>query len=346
MYWAMRTDRYERGYIREELNKGKLRQGWGWTDDQNLRLIHDKWDKGSPLSETQIEAGRHYRMYDGPKDEYMNIGDIVLVPNLPGDGFFTLCEIIGDYGFNRSGRHSGYGHIRPVKILVQGVPNNHNLVSGDLRKTLRCRSRLWRIAHCSESLERIIECGSDYDFGDGTTTTWTDAAESVIAHVISNSIEDMTKLLSESLPIQLQGAEWEPVIEAALRNLFSVTVRGTGGPGEKGADIEVTISNPFEDDQDWILPIQVKDYQHEIGSGVVHQLEQAYVSRKERGHVIAVALLVTEAEPTSDLEDELKNLSDKYSVPFLYCGKDKLMRVLSKGFIKQDEGTGLVRQVS
>ena len=104
-YWAMRTSRdtsQSRNFVTEELSRGRLRQGWGYDPTQDLRCIHEAWRENEELTREQKDASRHWRMADGEDreaDEYMNIGDIVLVPNMPSDGLFTLCRITGDYDF-------------------------------------------------------------------------------------------------------------------------------------------------------------------------------------------------------------------------------------------------------
>ena len=50
-----------------------------------------------------------------------------------------------------------------------------------------------------------------------------------------------------------------------------MSVHGTGGPHERGADIEIVIPNPFEENQCWIVPVQVKDYEGEVGAEVADQ---------------------------------------------------------------------------
>jgi hypothetical protein len=58
-YWAMRTSRYtedHRAFIREELiNRSLLRQGWGYLEDQDLRLVAQSWLK-SETSDDQKKA--------------------------------------------------------------------------------------------------------------------------------------------------------------------------------------------------------------------------------------------------------------------------------------------------
>ena len=82
------------------------------------------------------------------------------------------------------------------------------------------------------------------------------------------------------------------------------------------------IPNPFEDNRDWIVPVQVKDYVGEVSAGVADQLKQAIDSRQEAYRVIAVILLVSNAEASDELTARMAELTKEYDVPFIFCGRD------------------------
>ena len=66
--WAMRTcrdDEKVRRFIRDELDVGRLRQGWGWDESQNIGRMVSCWEDGEQLSDDQREASRHWRMGNG-----------------------------------------------------------------------------------------------------------------------------------------------------------------------------------------------------------------------------------------------------------------------------------------
>ena len=337
MYWAMRTSRdtpEHREFLREELFQGRLRQGWGGYLDQDLRCIEEAWREGKSLTKEQAKASRHWRMGNGPADTYMNVGDVVLVPNMPHDGLFTLVRIRGPYEFDINEEHGDFGHLRPVEVLTPtGVANEHQLVDAGLRRSLRCRGRLWRISDYDECLESIIRFDGDLTIG----TTAVGRAESIVSDLVTGSIiDDMATRLSESLRVGLQGSEWETVVRDALEPLFPVTVLHTGGPQERGADLEIVISNPFSEALDWIIPVQIKDHEFLEGPKVVSKLGEAFRSRLDKGHVvIAVVLLVTDAGPSPELEKEMSKLSYKYKVPFIFRGAKDFMEILARGFLKQ-----------
>ena len=336
MYWAMRTSRdtpKHREFLRQELFEGRLRQGWGWHPEQDLRNIEEAWREGRALTKEQDDASLHWRMNDGPADDYMNLEDVVLVPNMPHDGLFTLVRILGPYEFEIDEEHADFGHLRTVEVLTPtGVANGHRLVDAGLRRSLRCQRRLWRISDYAECLENII--GSDENLTVGETAVG--RAESIVSDLVAGPIATMAEQLSERLPRGLQGSEWETVVRDALEPLFPVTVRHTGGPNERGADLEIIISNPFDQERNWIVPVQIKDHKFLEGPKVASKLEEAFCSRSGSGHVvIAVVLLVTDADPSRELEKEMSKLSNEYNVPFIFRGAKDFMEILARGFLKQ-----------
>jgi hypothetical protein len=62
-YWAIRTDKDNRTILLDEVQKGRLRQGWGYDSNQDLRIIQKEIELGGDwkerLSSTQKEAKRH-----------------------------------------------------------------------------------------------------------------------------------------------------------------------------------------------------------------------------------------------------------------------------------------------
>ena len=336
--WAMRTSRVEeehRTFLLHELHAGRLRQGWGYKKSQDLRCIEGLWATGEQLSEEQQSAARHWRMGNGPGDDCMQVGDLVAVPNMPDDGLFTICRIEGDYYFEIAEEFGDFGHVRPVEVLtLKGVSNDHHLVDAGLRRSFRARQRLWNInVHC-DTLNRILQARlAPEALTVGSTPEG--RVESVVSELITDPLDLMAQRLGRALPESVRAEEWEPVLRVALESLFPVSVHHTGGSSERGADIEIVIPNPFEEDRDWIVPVQVKDYEGEVGPEVADQLEEAFETRSQSGRVIAVVLLVSNADAAKALEDRMRELQRQYGVPFIFCGRNVFLRLLARGFLRR-----------
>ncbi len=91
--WAMRTSRASEAHRRcvvMEVQAGRLRQGWGFDETQDLRIIKEQIEASGwgALSADQKAAWGHWRMLgedsSNPQDA-MCIGDWVILPNVPDD---------------------------------------------------------------------------------------------------------------------------------------------------------------------------------------------------------------------------------------------------------------------
>lgn len=76
-YWVMRTSRWERPFIWEEAQAGRLRQGWGVVQQQDLRVIEATLRRGDALDGWQREARGTLRML-ASWDDAMWLGDAVV----------------------------------------------------------------------------------------------------------------------------------------------------------------------------------------------------------------------------------------------------------------------------
>ena len=338
--WAMRTSRdseKKRRFVLDQLRAGLLRQGWGWDKSQDIHCLQDLWarGRGNELSEDQKESSGHWRMGNGSADEYMQVGDLVAALNMPADGLFTICRITGDYYFDISEEFEDFGHVRPVEVLTpNGVANNHRLVHADLRRSFRCQLRLWNIKPHYASLDSILQSGlAPEELAIGSTPLA--RVESIVSEKITEPLNLMADRLGSALPKSVRAQEWEPVLTKALESLFPVSVLHTGGSRERGADIEIGIPNPFEEDRGWVVPVQVKDYEGEVPEGVANQLETAFHSRSESGQVIAVVLLVSNAVPSEALKRRMQELENRHHVPFVFYGHDVFVRLLARGFLRR-----------
>lgn len=154
-------------------------------------------------------------------------------------------------------------------------------------------------------------------------------------------MNDLAKTIKLKLQVTLQAAEWEPVLCYALTPLMqNIEVMHSGGPSEQGADIEIRIPNPFTlnkkqdvDDYPFIVVIQVKDYVGTIGVEVSVQLKRAIESRKDQGQVIAAYILYTNARPSEELVQTLRNISLEKNIPLDCVSTDVFMKIIAKGFL-------------
>jgi predicted SPOUT superfamily RNA methylase MTH1 len=144
-YWAFRVHRKHLADLEQELEEGRLRQGWGSEVGQDLRnMIVDGG------------ARRNRRMREQVKQ-----GDRILIPHLPRYGQITIAEATEDwldgYTFRVWDRFQDYGHIFPAKRLRNFSRTNAN-VPAPLRDTFRNPSRFWNVNHLADHIEHLWDC--------------------------------------------------------------------------------------------------------------------------------------------------------------------------------------------
>jgi hypothetical protein len=225
-YWAIRSDKKEIPLLFPELQKGRLRQGWGWDASQDLRLLQAEIDKGGAwwdrLTPDQTEAWPNLRMFSKSNDS-IQLNNIVIIPNLPDDGFFCVAEVSGEYNFDpieSSNGEQNYGHILPVRLLTaKGVNKYAEGVAASIRSTLRTNRRMWNLDQYNEDIDKLLE---HIKAGGGLTTASKGverlgkAWEAALAHA-ADVLQDK---LGKELNTRFQAAEWEEPIKIIIANLY------------------------------------------------------------------------------------------------------------------------------
>jgi hypothetical protein len=156
-YWVMRTSPWVRPFIWSEATAGRLRQGWGWDDSQNLDVIADALRQGLTLSEDQQKAKRALKMNTSERGG-IHVGDLIVTPNLPEAGFLSVFRVSGSYHWapTDAGVFDRFGHVLPVELLRERVDRRLPVVSDALRSMLRPQTRLYRIENVGGDVERLV----------------------------------------------------------------------------------------------------------------------------------------------------------------------------------------------
>jgi hypothetical protein len=169
-YWAIRTDKYNIPLILGELRAGRLRQGWGSNPSQDLRLVQAEISHGGNwwerLTEVQNEVRGHLKMLS-KVDDGVQVGDWILLPNLPEEGpFFLIAEVTGEYYFDMLSLSGDtdvndvgedYGHVLPVRLITKdGINCYAEIVDASIRATLKTPMRMWNVDGYSDAIEQLV----------------------------------------------------------------------------------------------------------------------------------------------------------------------------------------------
>ena len=166
-YWVIRTDKAKTEYVAGELAQGRLRQGWGWADEQDLRRHRRRPARaGRPLTDAQKNTWRGNRRLLDTEPDGVRQGDLVLLPHQPRLGSWSLVRVAGPYRWEHPAELNSfdmpdYGHILPVEMVsTRPIHPFEDAVSARLRQTMRVLSRMWNIDSLGPDVEELAEACS------------------------------------------------------------------------------------------------------------------------------------------------------------------------------------------
>ena len=286
-YWGYRIDTLRIEFFNQELQEGRLRQGWGYDERQNLINFTAFDDSG---------AKRNFPIYHKVKK-----GDILLIPRLPDWGEITIAEATEDfdkgYKFIIS-EHGDYGHIFPAKIVKHFSRTNEHVDSG-IRTSFRNPLRFWNIDYLEESIDKLINSSENLC----STTSIENKIDGIVLDIINE--KNIEEELFEIFNKKFEGKEWENVLVEGLKEIFpyySVELRGGKSEAMHGTDILVRIPS-LTPESSYAIAIQVKDYSDTVGTYPLEQLSKAdFWSDDYSMKLIDKILIITKAPKDKNIE--------------------------------------------
>ena len=302
-YWGYRIDVKNPDFFFKELEQGRLRQGWGYAENQKLP------------NTTDSGARKNLSMYHNVKK-----GDILLIPRLPDWGSVAIVEATQDwddkekgYKFEIDDEKKDYGHIFPAKYI--GCFNRHGKdVSGNIQSTLKARNRFWNISRLSEDVEKIMKNLE----GNKESTSVIENIKNIVSEQVKSSfdLKRFSEKVIDEYNRKFTASQWEEVIKNILEKIYpGYEIERIGGSKEEkhGTDILVTISG-LSNLEKYNIAMQVKNYNDVISDNnidnIIKQINKAekYVW-ENNGKLIDKILVITSAkeEENPKLIEECKN---------------------------------------
>lgn len=327
-YAVIRTDKNHRAYILAELNQNRLRQGWGYVPEQDLRKIAEKRTRNAPLTPTEQQAWGNRRMLETEWNG-LQPDDIVICPNLPEYGRWVLARVTGPYRFDEGDpdNNTDYRHCLPVEPLrapdgtVAVINPNNAHVDARLRQTMRNMRRLWSIDYLADAVERMRTATAE---GVDLSTAHTPSERREA--FFTKTRQAITHAVWDQLQQNVHGAELEHLLVPILESVYGAGteyVKAVGGRGEKGADIIVNARGP--QGLRFRTAIQVK--MHDGTAYDDHVVDQLRRAHHERGAQAGV-LLTTAVSITPDLQAKLTQLSGELDIDIQAWTRDDFVRLL------------------
>lgn len=305
--WIWNTAADRREYLKAEIEQGRLRQGWGYDDSQDLRVIQQAIEnKETPTGEQKQTWSRCQAMLNE-----IEAGDYILVKNIPSETYFTIVEVDGPYGFSIDEDVGDQGHFIPV-IKRATFHKNSELVPGNLSSAVDRERYPIRRSHAYNGAIRQLAAADAYEARatqpEQTGETW-DRWSRDVAEFVKRAITD--------------DGNWRLAEKLVEHHLTSegLEVKNVAGPTEQGADLLASVPTPFNLKP--LIAVQVKFHTGtEWDSTAVRQLKQAIQSYGGYG-----GLFVSFAEELStETKREIQEAQKTYNIDVLF-GSDLYERL-------------------
>ena len=308
-YWGYRIDVKNQDFFFKELEQGRLRQGWGYAENQKLPDTKDS------------DARKNFSMYNNVKK-----GDILLIPRLPDWGSVAIAEAAEDwdkgYKFEIDDEKKDFGHIFPANYI--GCFNRHGKdVSGNIQSTLKARNRFWNISRLSKDVEKIMKNLE----GNKESTSVVENIKNIVSEQVKShfDLKGFSEKVMDEYNQKFTASQWEEVLKNVLEKIYpGYEIEKTGGMKEEehGTDLLVVISG-LSNLEKYNIAIQVKNYRNVISDdnidNIIQQINKAEVYEWENnGKLIGKILVITSAEE----KDNPKLIEE--------CQKEKIRVIFSE----------------
>lgn len=324
-YYGFRVDSTsedKRNFFFEELLQGRLRQGWGFLEGQNL--MNQTIDRG---------ANRNRGMLN------VKYGDIILIPHIPTWSDVTIVEAIDDwrigYKFEITQKYGDYGHIFPVKYLCHFNRNNDK-INACIRSSLRNPIRFWRF---NDECDKFIEVIPQYKQNElVSSTSCVDRLYSSLDNAFSEIESELTKKVYNNCVAHFQATEWEFALIEGLKLLYPEPyfyIERVGGKLEKehGADLLIHIPSICPE-VEYGIAIQIKDYENNFNvSEVISQINKAsYFEDTSNIKVIDRVVIITKSTNKDISEEDERIINIHKDIRFIFS--NDLAKILTSIAIK------------
>ena len=331
--WAVRTARAFPRLLGEEIAGGRLRQGWGWMEEQDLRVIaaaRDAEGHGA-LSTAQRVTWKGNQRLLTDRAGSVRAGDWIVTPHLPEAGKLAVWRVAGEYVWDPletpqhpEGFARDFGHVLPVEPVARGIDPAGQSVSVGLRRSLRAQGRMFSLDRFADEL---VELARGAERGDARITErgTTDQQLALVRDRVVDAVFD-------GIQRHIDNTEFERLVERALERNYPGATTRTAGPKERGADVLVRHeSGPFGLPEQ--LVVQVKHWESSQGSGGLGhlrtQLETALTAYPGSTGAIGVTLLEDEdVDPSAPGMQTFADLEESAGVPVRILGRSETLELV------------------
>ena len=295
----------------ESLQKGSARIGWSWLDNLDLsQIISGNWN--------EFDGNQQDAWYCHGFIDRAQIGDLLFYPNVPEFGKFSVAKITGEYRF-LSADESLDGDFRSARncelLTKRPVSKSDEIVAPVLRARLDLRGRFYQLyadEEIADFLNRLPEAGT---------------ATADISATLEKMLEEAAKSMESKWSRMFPQKDLSKVLAQLLMDRGD-TVEYKEGPGERGADLIVSMENEFLREP-ILIGVQVGSYEDKVWPNkVVEKLNQLLSGWKDNKLNYGALVLAGKCEDDAQavINEHNKNNPDKKVI--LLDGRDLALLAL------------------
>ena len=248
-YFVFRVDDSEdnSGFIRDELKKGILRQGWGaegMNIDQDKKGFLDAWNKA--WENDSVPKEKRIRKYNNLRImREINPNDYIIIPktSLEHDysgRFFTIVKCEEKYSFSLANGKNDFGHfikVAPLFSCPYDFDDNSLIISAKFRAYQSALNRVYNQEFC-EAVNKLLDIKNTRD------TFFGESNGSYLKTIYDSTLNERKSYL-EAIVKTIR--HWSPrKLEDVIQQLFErngYELIGKNKYDKKGGDIDLIFSD-------------------------------------------------------------------------------------------------------
>ena len=213
-----------------------------------------------------------------------------------------------------------YGHIFPARKIKYFARDNIS-VSGNIRASLKNMSRFWNMSSCEKDIERLIKKAGDLS----SQETKEQRFFSVVNGAFYRSFDSkaFSDEMYDGMVKNFSNEEWEFALVEGLKKILPepIIVERTGGKEEKKHGCDIMIRYPGIFGVEYIIGIQVKDYQSQVSNDPIKQVRKVdtYFAGDENYKVIDKIVVITKSEKIDN--PKLEKYAEQNGVKIIFANE-------------------------
>lgn len=224
-------------YVRNEIEQGRLRQGWGDSTSNLMGVTLDEW------VESRCKRNAFHGDYEYYSSKYRNLirmleikaGDILIIPKTPDYTKFTICKASGEYKFTEpcGFDKDDYCHTIPldtnsIREFSYHANEKCKIIHAKLRAYQSPINRVWT--------ENVIEAA------EGLIRDCSNICEQSTENIVKEIKDDIFKTTAINRFRNLGNREIEKIVKLIFENMGYEFI-GSNSYDKEGGDADLIFAD-------------------------------------------------------------------------------------------------------